>query len=113
MERSDCVGYRVLNHNACHLILELDGWKLDVEKSFGLLARLKERSIQVERDVHRRFTPLPTFVRGITPKIRKKPIMNPYTQFTVHDTNVGLSWEMLVSEAIYKVVIGIERVFRL
>lgn len=113
MQRSDCVGYRDLNHNACHLILELDGWKLDVEKSFGLLARLKERSIQVERDVHRRFTPLPTFVRGITPKIRKKPIMNPYTQLTGHDTNVGLSWEMLVSEAAYKVVTAIERVFRL
>jgi len=113
VQRSDRVGYRVLNHNACHLILELDGWKLDVEKSFGLLARLKERSIQVERDVHRRFTPLPTFVRGITPKIRKKPIMNPYTQLNGHDTNVGLSWEMLVSEAAYKVVTAIERVFRL
>ena len=39
--------------------------------------------------------------------------MNPYTQFTGHDTNVGLSWEMLVSEAAYKVVTLIERVFRL
>ncbi len=107
------MGYRDLNHNACHLILELDGWKLDVEKSFGLLARLKERSIQVERDVHRRFTPLPTFVRGITPKIRKKPIMNSYTQLTGHATNVGLSWEMLIAEAAYKLVTAIERVFRL
>ena len=113
MQRSACVGYRDINNHACHLILRLDGLKLDVEKSFGLLARLKERSIQVERDVHRRFTPLPTFVRGITPKIRKKPIMNSYTQLTGHDTNVGLSWEMLVSEAAYKVVTAIERVFRL
>ena len=113
MRRSDCVGYRVLNYYACHLILELDEWKLDVKKSFGLLARLKERSIQVERDVHRRFTPLPTFVRGITPKVRKKPIMNSDSQLTGQDTNVGLSWEMLVSEAAYKVVTAIERVFRL
>ena len=74
---------------------------------------LKERSIQVERDVHRRFTPLPTFVRGITPKVRKKPIMNSDSQLTGQDTNVGLSWEMLVSEAAYKLVTAIERVFRL
>ena len=39
--------------------------------------------------------------------------MNSYTQLTGHDTNVGLSWEMLVSEAVYKVVTAIERVFRL
>lgn len=39
--------------------------------------------------------------------------MNPYTQLNGHDTNVGLSWEMLVSEAVYKVVTAIERVFRL
>ena len=113
MQRSDCVGDRALDHNACHLILELDGWKLDVEKSFGLLASLTDRSIQVERDIHRRFTPLPTFVRGITPKIREKLIMNPYTQLTGYDTNVGLSWEMLISEAAYKIVNAIERVFRL
>ena len=39
--------------------------------------------------------------------------MNPYTQLTGHYTNVGLSWEMLVSEAAYKLVTAIERVFRL
>ena len=77
------------------------------------MAMLKERTIQVERDVHRGFSPLPTFVRGITPKTRKKPIMNPYMKLNGQDTNVGLSWEMLASEAIYKVVTGIERVFRL
>ena len=37
--------------------------------------------------------------------------MNPYTQFIGHDTNVDLSWQMLVSEAAYKVVTLIERVF--
>ena len=39
--------------------------------------------------------------------------MNPYTQFIGHDTNVDLSWQILVSEAAYKVVTLIERVFRL
>lgn len=62
-----------LEHKVQEIITEQEqnGWKLDVEKSFGLLAKLKERSIQVERDVHRRFTPLPTFVRRVTPKVKK------------------------------------------
>ena len=34
--------------------------------------------------------------------------MNPYTQLTGHGTNVGLSWEMLVSEAAYKLVTAVE-----
>jgi len=38
--------------------------------------------------------------------------MNPYTQLTGQDANVGgLGWEMLVSEAAYKVVTVIERLF--
>lgn len=37
--------------------------------------------------------------------------MNPFTQLTSQDSNVGLGWEMLVSEAAYKVVTAIEKVF--
>ena len=39
--------------------------------------------------------------------------MNPHTELTGHDTNVGLSREILISEAAYKVVTAIERAFRL
>lgn len=37
--------------------------------------------------------------------------MNPYTQLAAQDPHIGLGWEMLVSEAAYKVVSAIEKIF--
>lgn len=47
------------------------GWTLDQEKAFLLLAELKEKKYELEDKVHATFIPLPTFVRQITPKIKK------------------------------------------
>jgi DNA polymerase-1 len=47
------------------------GWLLDQEKAFGLLAELKEKKNDLEDKVHETFKPLPTFVKEITPKIKK------------------------------------------
>ena len=48
-----------------------NGWKLDKEKCHDLLAELKERKFDLEDSVHKRFIPLPTFVKDIKPKIKK------------------------------------------
>ena len=48
-----------------------NGWLLDQEKAFGLLAKLKERKFDLEDEVHETFKPLPTFIKEITPKIKK------------------------------------------
>ncbi len=48
-----------------------NGWVLDQEKAFGLLAKLKERKFDLEDEVHEKFKPLPTFIKEITPKIKK------------------------------------------
>ncbi len=48
-----------------------NGWLLDQEKAFGLLAKLKERKFDLEDEVHEKFKPLPTFIKEITPKIKK------------------------------------------
>lgn len=50
---------------------ERTGWLLDMKKAFDLQAQLKQRSIEVEKEVHKKFTPLPVFVREVTPKIKK------------------------------------------
>jgi len=50
---------------------ERTGWLLDMKKAFDIQAQLKQRSIEVEKEVHKRFTPLPVFVREVTPKIKK------------------------------------------
>jgi len=47
------------------------GWLLDQEKAFVLLAELKEKKNDLEDEVHQTFKPLPTFVKEITPKIKK------------------------------------------
>ena len=47
------------------------GWLLDQEKAYHLLATLKEKKNDLEDEVHQVFTPLPTFVKQITPKIKK------------------------------------------
>ena len=47
------------------------GWLLDQEKAYHLLATLKEKKNDLEDEVHEVFKPLPTFVKEITPKIKK------------------------------------------
>jgi DNA polymerase-1 len=48
-----------------------NGWLLDQEKSFVLLAELKEKKFDLEDKVHEKFKPLPTFIKEITPKVKK------------------------------------------
>jgi len=48
-----------------------DGWLLDQDKCYDLLARLKQRKMEVEDEVHKRFKALPVFVKEITPKYNK------------------------------------------
>ena len=48
-----------------------DGWLLDQDKCYDLLARLKQRKMEVEDEVHQRFKALPVFVKEITPKYNK------------------------------------------
>ena len=48
-----------------------NGWVLDEEKSFILLAELKEKKYELEDKVHENFKPLPTFIKEVTPKVKK------------------------------------------
>jgi DNA polymerase I-like protein with 3'-5' exonuclease and polymerase domains len=47
------------------------GWRIDQQKAFVLLAELKEKKFDLEEQVHQTFKPLPTFVKEITPKVKK------------------------------------------
>jgi len=64
------------------------GWTLDQEKSFILLAELKEKKYELEDKVHEVFKPLPTFVKQVTPKIKKDG-----TQSVVGLKFLGDDWE--------------------
>ena len=64
------------------------GWTLDQEKSFILLAELKEKKYELEDKVHEVFKPLPTFVKHVTPKIKKDG-----TQSVVGLKFLGDDWE--------------------
>lgn len=48
-----------------------NGWLLDMNKAFDLMAQLKERMMDIELEVHSRFRPKLKFVREIEPKIKK------------------------------------------
>ena len=48
-----------------------NGWLLDQESAFLLLAELKEKKYDLEDKVHETFKPLPTFIKQITPKFKK------------------------------------------
>jgi len=48
-----------------------NGWLLDERKAFDLVAELKEKQYEIEEQVHKAFTPLPTFVKEIVPKFKK------------------------------------------
>jgi DNA polymerase I-like protein with 3'-5' exonuclease and polymerase domains len=47
------------------------GWLVDQEKAFVLLAELKEKKMDLEDRVHEKFKPLPTFIKEVTPKVKK------------------------------------------
>jgi len=68
------------------------GWLLDQEKAYHLLATLKEKKNDLEDEVHQVFTPLPTFVKQITPKIKKDGTLS-----VVGLKFLGEQWETAVA----------------
>ena len=84
---SECL---VLEHQTQAIIARQikRGWTLDQEKSFILLAELKEKKYELEDKVHEVFKPLPTFVKQVTPKIKKDG-----TQSVVGLKFLGDDWE--------------------
>ena len=62
-----------LEHQVAWIITkqERNGWKLDQEKVFLLLAELKEKKDELEEEVHKTFKPKYQFVKEIVPKTNK------------------------------------------
>jgi hypothetical protein len=62
-----------LEHKVQFIIQEQvrNGWKLDEEKAYMLLAELKEKKLGLEDKVQKTFLPLPVFVKEVQPKIKK------------------------------------------
>ncbi len=50
---------------------ERNGFTLDMQKATCLVAKLKDQSDQIEKDVTDMFPPIPVLVREVTPKIKK------------------------------------------
>lgn len=50
---------------------ERNGWLLDQRKCFDLMATFKEKTIELEHEVHQRFKPLPVARGEVTPKFKK------------------------------------------
>ena len=48
-----------------------NGWLLNQRAAFNLLGELKEKKFDLEDKVHEKFKPLPTFIKEITPKVKK------------------------------------------
>ena len=69
-----------------------NGWLLNQEKAFGLLAKLKEKKFDLEDKVHEKFKPLPTFIKEITPKVKKDG-----TYSVVGLKFLGDQWEIAVA----------------
>ena len=86
---SECL---VLEHQTQAIIARQikRGWTLDQEKAFILLAELKEKKYELEDKVHEVFKPLPTFVKQVTPKIKKDG-----TKSVVGLKFLGASWEIV------------------
>ena len=63
----------ILEHNVQNIIQKQirNGWLLDQPKARDLVAELKEESYNLEEEVQRVFKPLPTFIKEVTPKIKK------------------------------------------
>ena len=85
----------VLEHQTQEIIARQikRGWTLDQEKSFILLAELKEKKYDLEDKVHEVFKPLPTFIKEVTPKIKKDGSMS-----VVGLKFLGDSWELVGGE---------------
>ena len=85
----------VLEHQTQEIIARQikRGWTLDQQKSFILLAELKEKKYDLEDKVHEVFKPLPTFIKEVTPKIKKDGSMS-----VVGLKFLGDSWELVGGE---------------
>ena len=70
-----------------------NGWVLDQESAFVLLAELKEKKYDLEDKVHETFKPLPTFVKQITPKFKKDG-----TKSIVGLKFLGEAWQTVQAE---------------
>jgi DNA polymerase-1 len=62
-----------LEHDVQRIIQQQirNGWLLDSPKARDLVAELQEKSYSLEEEVQRVFIPLPTFVKEVTPKVKK------------------------------------------
>ena len=89
---SECL---VLEHQTQEIIARQikRGWLLDQEKSFILLAELKEKKFELEDKVHEVFKPLPTFLKEVSPKIKKDGTMS-----VVGLKFLGDNWETVGGE---------------
>jgi len=78
-----------LEHKVQFIIQEQirNGWKLDEEKAYMLLAELKEKQFELEDRVQKTFLPLPTFVKEVQPKTKKDGTLS-----TVGLKFLGDSW---------------------
>ena len=67
-----------LEHSTAWIIKqqERNGWLLDMSYAMQLFAQMKERQNELEETVQRVFTPLPTFIKSIAPKIKKDGTMS-------------------------------------
>ena len=65
-----------------------NGWLLDQRKAFDLVAELQEKQNEVKEQVHKAFTPLPTFIKEIVPKFKKDGSLS-----TVGLKFLGDQWE--------------------
>tara|TARA_R110001606_G_scaffold259507_1_gene407251 strand:- start:1399 stop:3141 length:1743 start_codon:yes stop_codon:yes gene_type:complete len=70
-----------------------NGWVLDQESAFVLLAELKEKKYDLEDKVHETFKPLPTFVKQITPRFKKDG-----TKSIVGLKFLGEAWQTVQAE---------------
>ena len=63
----------LLEHNVQSIIQKQisNGWLLDQHKARDLVAELKEKAYDLEEEVQRVFIPLPTFIKQVTPKVKK------------------------------------------
>ena len=64
-----------------------NGWRLDEEKAYMLLAELKEKQFELEDSVQKTFLPLPTFIKEVQPKTKKEGTLS-----TVGLKFLGESW---------------------